>query len=415
MSARIRVIVLFVALSLSLYCASFSVFAEEITAYFQFDSMTLDSFVILNEDGTIREVEEKGIVGVTVDNGSSFLFSNAVSGAYWPSVPGDLVCAHVSFDGNFDRSMEPGKTYQYVRVSFTFTVSLGSGFDNIWHDAFQTQVYLDLLDGALFRRFDEYSLSILDVNTYDLSFYGEIPASNTFDYLRCEGGNLSFPASFLDFYQTGGYPDLAVFNLQNSLMLTYIESDSSGGGDSGGGDTGGGDTGGGDTGGGDTGGGDTGGGSDDSECNTIIVGRLDNIETILKDTQDRLGDVKTQVIIQNQMISELPDNIADKVTDGLVNANLGTLPEPDHHEDEIGQVEELEDKFYGVVDDFKENINSSMGTANTVIRDNTDNISAGTGLFLTRVFDLGFIRTLVLTSLGFGFIGYLFRLGGKIL
>lgn len=409
MSARIRVIVLFVALSLSLYCASFSVFAEEINAYFQFDSMTLNSFVILNEDGTIRDVEDKNITGV--DSSGSFTFPWAVSGAYDPSVPGDLVCAHVTFGGNFDRSMQSGKSYEYVRLSFTFTVNLATGFDNVWHDAYQSQVYLDMLDGALFRRFDEYSLSQLDINTYDLSFYGEIPASNDFDYLRCEGGNLSFPASFLDIYASSGQSDLTVFNLQNSLMLTYIESDSSGGGDTGGGDTGGGDTGGGDTGGGDTGGGDTGGGSGDSECNTIIVGRLENIETILQDTQNRLGEVKTQVIIQNQMISELPGNIADEVA----NVDLGVVPPADLHEDIISSYEELENNFLQNLDPLRPSLEDSIQDVHSVLDDSSDFVGGASDLFLDRVFNIPFIRNLVILSLGFGFIGYVLRIGGKVI
>ena len=97
-----RIFTVLVCVSFALFCASFSVFAEEITSYFQFDSMTLVRFVILNEDGTIRDVEDKNITGIS--NYDGFLFPYAVSGAYWPSIPGDLVCAHVSFDGNFDWS-----------------------------------------------------------------------------------------------------------------------------------------------------------------------------------------------------------------------------------------------------------------------------------------------------------------------
>ena len=397
-----RFFFLFVAISFALYCASFSVFAEEITSTFDFTSAVLERLIILNSSGEIINTENRGVEAREYST-DCFIFPYALSSAYDPSIPGDLVCGQVRFSGEFSNSMSPGYTYDYVKVSYSFQCLLSTGFDDITNDAFLTNVYLDLLDGSEFRRFDEYTLTIHDQSRYTLSFYGEIPDNNTFDYLRCTVADVSFPLSFMDYVTMGESPNL--YLNYNNLKLTYIESV-----DTGGGDPGGGDTGGGDTGGGDTGGGDTGGGTDSSDI-VIIVSRLDNLETILQDIGSTADSIESKIVIQNQLISNLPGNIANE----LANKDLGSLPQADHHEDEIGQVEELEDKFYDVVDDFKENISSSMNTANTVIRDNTDNISSGSGLFLTRVFDLSFVRTIVLVSLSFGFIGYLFRLGGKVL
>lgn len=390
-----RFLFLFVALIFALYCASFSVFAAEVSTKFTFNSMTLKSFITLDSWGYPVATETKNMAGIPYLDGYTFPF--VINGAYDSNVPGDYVAGQFAFDGSFSDSISPDYSYQYVRLSFAFTVSLASGFDfgSIDPNVFAEQCWLDLHIGSTFSRFDSFTITPLDQNTYDISFYGEFNSNSfPFDYLSVDGGELQIPVSYLDKYMSSSPDDLSVFNIGDLTLYyipTYIGSGGSGGGT--GGDIG----------------GDTGGGSDTS--NTIIVSRLDALETILCDIGADVNDVKSTIVLQNQIISELPGNIADELAD----KDLGTLPEADHHEDEIGQVEDLEDQFYDVVDDFKENISSSMNTANTVIRDNTDNISSGSGLFLTRVFDLSFVRTIVLVSLSFGFIGYLFRLGGKVL
>ena len=52
---------------------------------------------------------------------------------------------------------------------------------------------------------------------------------------------------------------------------------------------------------------------------------------------------------------------------------------------------------------------------NSVLGDSSDFVGGASDLFLDRVFEIPFIRNLVILSLGFGFIGYVLRIGGKVL
>ena len=165
-----RIFTVFVCVSLALFCASFSVFAEEITATFNFDSAVLERLIILNSFGEVVNTEDRNVSGNEFSD-SCFLFVGALSGAYDPSIPGDIVCGQVRFSGEFSNSMSSGYVYDYVKVSYSFQTTLSTGFDDITNDAFLTNVYLDLLDGSEFRRFDEYTLTVHDQSRYTLSIF----------------------------------------------------------------------------------------------------------------------------------------------------------------------------------------------------------------------------------------------------
>ena len=396
-----RVIAVFISVFFVLYCTSFSVFAEEVSTYFNFTDMTLLGLTTLSSDGSVIALQDRVISGFKTSVG--FEFKNLIDGSYEENAPGDYVVGYFDFNGEFEDKPDPGYDYDYVRLSYSVVLSLESGFDlnSLLSFPLQDNVYLDLFSGDYIARFSSYSISVTADTRFDISFYGECDMGFDFKYLSADGGAISLPLPYLDKFESE-FPDTLDILNDGGLMLYYIptESDDSGSGDSGSGDAGSGDS-----------------GSGDSGSTTIIVSKLEDLEVILQDVKSNQNTIISEIHIlndliedQNQLIEKLPGNIADSVA----NEDLGNVKSPDLHEDEVSQIQDIEDELYSFSDEKYEYIGQSVDKLNLSLNNHIGNTGTAHGLFFTRLFDIPFITDLVYISLGFGLVAFILKLGRKL-